>query len=113
MRLRHIFLTLWFFGFPTRPDQQEDVPSAFDKCRIVTAADLTDSKAPSFATYRVSVVLSKANAKLDLASNPIAKEFRTVLQQELAKGPNFAGHYRVAAWGCGSSCTMFAVIDTD
>jgi hypothetical protein len=29
----------------------------------------------------------------------------------MEEGPNFAGHYRVAVWGCGSSCAMFAVIN--
>ena len=26
-------------------------------------------------------------------------------------GANFAGHYRVAIWGCGSSCAQFAVVN--
>jgi hypothetical protein len=37
--------------------------------------------------------------------------YRTVLRSEIAKGSNFAGHYRVAVWGCGSSCSMFAVVN--
>jgi|HubBroStandDraft_6_1064221.scaffolds.fasta_scaffold18954_3 hypothetical protein len=104
---------LLFVATLTYPHQIQDAPSAFDKCRIVTSADLTDAKAPRFGTYRISFSTNKTSAKLDLSSNPIAKEYRTVLRQELAQGPNFAGHYRVAVWGCGSSCAMFAVIDTD
>ena len=26
-------------------------------------------------------------------------------------GPNFAGHYRVVTWGCGSGCLMMVVVD--
>jgi hypothetical protein len=26
-------------------------------------------------------------------------------------GPDFAGHYTVAYWGCGSPCGRFAIID--
>ena len=26
-------------------------------------------------------------------------------------GPNFAGHYFVIRWGCGSNCLMMAVVD--
>jgi hypothetical protein len=26
-------------------------------------------------------------------------------------GPNFAGHYRVANWGCGAGCLMMVVVD--
>jgi len=28
-----------------------------------------------------------------------------------ASGPNFAGHYFVIRWGCGSDCLMMAIID--
>ena len=78
---------------------------------MVTASDLVDKKAPTFAFYRVMVPQALNKPKLDLQSNPVAKEYRTVLRQEIARGPNFAGHYRLAGWGCGSSCTMFAVIN--
>jgi hypothetical protein len=26
-------------------------------------------------------------------------------------GPNFAGHYVIVTWGCGSSCLMMAIVD--
>jgi hypothetical protein len=26
-------------------------------------------------------------------------------------GPNFAGHYRVVNWGCGSGCLMMVIVD--
>ena len=29
----------------------------------------------------------------------------------MIEGPNYAGHYRVVVWGCGTSCAMFAVVD--
>lgn len=28
-----------------------------------------------------------------------------------SSGPNFAGHYYVIRWGCGSNCLMMAVVD--
>jgi hypothetical protein len=28
-----------------------------------------------------------------------------------ASGPNFAGHYFVIRWGCGSNCLMMAILD--
>jgi hypothetical protein len=37
--------------------------------------------------------------------------FRTTIRQAVRKGPNFAGHYAIAYWGCGSSCTSFVVVD--
>jgi hypothetical protein len=29
------------------------------------------------------------------------------------RGPNFAGHYFVIRWGCGSDCLMMAVVDAE
>jgi hypothetical protein len=91
--------------------QQNDSPSAFDKCRTVTTEDVTDKRAPTFAAYRVASPETVENPKLDFNSNPIARTYRTILREEIARGPNFAGYYRVAVWGCGMSCTMFAVIN--
>lgn len=39
------------------------------------------------------------------------KEFRTKLQAAARQGPNFAGHYIVTTFGCGSSCVMGAIIN--
>jgi hypothetical protein len=106
-RLATVFLLLISFPAFARTDFQ--TPS--DACRIVTAADLADPKAPSFESYAVQTEAKVSNPKLDLSSNPVGKTYRTTLRQELRKGPNFAGHYRLAIWGCGSSCVMFAVIN--
>lgn len=34
-----------------------------------------------------------------------------MIREGAAKGPNFAGYFTIATWGCGSSCGSFAVID--
>lgn len=44
-------------------------------------------------------------------STPKARLYRTALRRESAQGPNFNGHYRLATWGCGSSCLELAVVD--
>lgn len=90
---------------------QQDASTAFDECRTVTASDLADKKAPTFATYHVAVPEILDKPKLDLKSSPTARRYRTLLWQEISQGPNFAGYYRVAIWGCGSSCAMFAVVN--
>ena len=104
-----VFLVLCASGLLTR--QQEDLPSEFDKCRIVTSADIADKQAPTFAAYHVPVQQLVQSPKLDLKSSPTARRYRTLLRQEVSEGPNFAGHYRIAIWGCGTSCAMFAVIN--
>jgi len=42
-----------------------------------------------------------------------ARLFRTQLRRAAAEGPNFAGHLRVAEWGCGTCCVDFAIIDLE
>jgi hypothetical protein len=37
--------------------------------------------------------------------------FRTQLRNEVKYGPNFAGHYTLARWGCGAGCVSVAVMD--
>jgi|ERR1019366_1215816 hypothetical protein len=37
--------------------------------------------------------------------------FRTVLRNGAKKGSNFAGHFTVVEWGCGSNCIAMAVVD--
>jgi len=36
--------------------------------------------------------------------------FRTELRRQASKGPNFAGHFTLARWGCGAGCVTVAVI---
>jgi len=106
-----IAFAAYFCVVPGLQAQRDDSPSAFDKCRIVTTEDLVDKEAPVFAAYRVASPETVENPNLDLKSSPTARMYRTVLRREIARGPNFAGHYRVAVWGCGSSCSMFAVVN--
>ena len=40
-----------------------------------------------------------------------ARRFRTMIREAAAKGPNFAGHFTVAEWGCGAGCVSVAIID--
>lgn len=39
------------------------------------------------------------------------RTFRTAILDAAAKGPNFAGRYAVAQWGCGSGCLSMALVD--
>ena len=36
--------------------------------------------------------------------------FRTMIRRGAAKGPNYAGHYSIATWGCGTGCMSMASI---
>jgi hypothetical protein len=39
------------------------------------------------------------------------RRYATMLRNAAKQPPNFAGHYVLAAWGCGASCLMGAAID--
>lgn len=75
------------------------------------AAVAQEKLLPRFEQHSVSRTLSGKPAAVDLRSHSKARLFRTMLRLGAEKGPNFAGHYTVATWGCGSSCIMVAVID--
>lgn len=67
--------------------------------------------APRLDSYRVAPELERTPTPLDLASYPGARRFRTVLRNGARRGPNFAGHYTVVSWGCGSPCTEFVIVN--
>jgi hypothetical protein len=46
-----------------------------------------------------------------LHNSPNSKTFRTKIREGVAAGPNFADHYTLAGWGCGSSCVMFSIVN--
>lgn len=48
--------------------------------------------------------------KLILASR-LARRYRTVITDAAKQEADFAGHFRVARWGCGTDCHGFAIID--
>jgi hypothetical protein len=41
----------------------------------------------------------------------IAWQHRAVIHHAAKHGPNFAGHYTVVDWGCGTSCAIFIVVN--
>ena len=65
---------------------------------------------PKFAAFPATVEKARAKA-IDFKKNPDARSFRTRLSEALHRGVNFAGHYVVAGWGCGTGCISGAIID--
>jgi hypothetical protein len=41
----------------------------------------------------------------------IEHKYRTQIREQAQKGPNFAGHFTLANWGCGSPCLEFVIIN--
>lgn len=63
-----------------------------------------------FEDYAVKKVFNGTPARPIIVKKE-HQEFRSAINDAAAKGPNFAGHYTVAQWDCGSSCLGMAVID--
>ena len=78
---------------------------------ILLHASAASTQAPDFEGFAVKDVFTGTPVSVDLSSHAMAREYRTVLRTGAAKGPNFAGHYTIVEWGCGSNCHLFAIVD--
>lgn len=79
---------------------------------IFLVASLTAFAAelPQFTDYPVAGIYQGENFPIKLTTTE-AREFRTRLTEAARQKPNFASHYIITRWGCGSGCTMPAIID--
>ena len=51
-------------------------------------------------------------ADIDFKSNPIAERYRTVITEKYNEFEvNFASHYVITTWGCGSGCVTGVMVD--
>jgi ankyrin repeat protein len=66
---------------------------------------------PQFEDFSISAVYKGPHAPVDLSSNPEAQTYRTRLREGAKKPPNFAGHYVMVEWGCGTECTVYMMVD--
>ncbi len=67
-------------------------------------------KLPTFSQYKTPVD-KKRVITVDLKSHKDARMFRTNLRNAAKGGVNFAGHYVLTGWGCGTNCSQWAIID--
>ena len=64
-----------------------------------------------FEDYPTKEIFQGTPKPVDLTGNSNAKLYRTVLREGAKKGPNFAGHFTIVIWGCGTSTQAFAIVD--
>ncbi len=67
-------------------------------------------KQPTFAKYAVKTEKIRS-VTVDLKSHKNARMFRTNLKNAAKEGVNFAGHYILTDWGCGTNCSEWTIID--
>jgi hypothetical protein len=46
-----------------------------------------------------------------LLDTPRSREYRSRIRNGAKEGPNFAGHYTVISWGCGTECGVYIIVD--
>lgn len=79
---------------------------------VITLSDasaVAQRRVPQFKDFAVTEIYSGESAPLILSEED--RRFRTRLKEAARKKPNFAGHYILTTWGCGSGCLLGAVID--
>lgn len=77
---------------------------------VVSACPAQDVYIPEFEEHKVKV--SKITPKkINFRGDPQPWKYRTRLREANKEGINFAGHYIIASWGCGTGCSIGAIID--
>lgn len=65
---------------------------------------------PHFEDFPVAEQFTGKPARVKFTSRR-ARLYRTTIRMQAEELPDFAGHYKVATWGCGAGCAGFAVVD--
>lgn len=77
---------------------------------LTAGAYAQDRRVPRFADYPAPLQFTGKPAPTKIIGRR-AKLFRTMIREQAQGGPNFAGSYTLAFWGCGSGCRLLAVVD--
>jgi hypothetical protein len=67
---------------------------------------------PTFADYPAKGKLTGKPAKAKIRTKE-ARMYRTAITEGAKEGPNFAGHFTIVQWGCGTGCLGFAIVDAN
>lgn len=65
---------------------------------------------PRFEDYPAREIFRGRPARI-LLDTRRARMYRTALSEGSRRGANFAGHYAVVWWGCGTGCAQLAAVD--
>ncbi len=68
---------------------------------------------PVFKNFPVSEIFKGTPAPVDFLSHPSALDFYTRISEGAKKEPNFAGHYTIIEWGCGTGCQAGVIFDAE
>lgn len=78
---------------------------------VLIAMSIIDAaQIPAFTAFPAPE-LFKGPAEKPVLRGPRQKQFESQIRQQAQPPSNFAGHYKIAEWGCGSACVSIAIID--
>jgi hypothetical protein len=77
---------------------------------ILSTQSAIAQRTPLFRDFPSGPVYVGPHSEPDLSSRD-AYAYRTRLREAAREDVNFAGHYRVVTWGCGTSCAFGGVVD--
>jgi len=67
---------------------------------------------PRFRDYPVEEIFRGVPARVKFRIRWDDRSYGSDLREGAANGPNFAGHFTIVTWGCGSDCYDIAVVDS-
>ena len=85
--------------------------AAFILLAAAASGLFAQSVAPSFDQYRIGEAKFSGKPAPPLLKTTEDRRFRTAIRAAETAGPNFAGHYTVAEYGCGGGCVSIAIVD--
>ncbi|KAA1172806.1 hypothetical protein FWJ25_13415 [Marinobacter salinexigens] len=74
--------------------------------------EMTVPEVADFSDYPVEVSTQRLQ-RVDFDSHPDAASFKTRFRTLEGRSANFAGHYLLLYWGCGTSCQQFSIVDVE
>jgi len=83
----------------------------FSLMLLAAAASAQTAGLPQFSDYPAGPLYRGRVAPLVESSSPTARTYRTATREDMAEGVNFAGHYVVATFGCGTECVSGHIVD--
>lgn len=72
---------------------------------------LAQGDPPSFDQYPATGSKFSGKPAAPVLKTANDRKFRTMIRTAAAAGPDFAGHFTVAEWGCGAGCVSVAIVD--
>jgi hypothetical protein len=82
---------------------------------VIVALQVRVLTIPRFEDYRVPTPIPERKSNAFIAThdgpNEAPEHFNKRISEVAKEGPDFAGHYAVVRWSCGSNCESIAIVD--